>query len=181
MRWESIHYADSRPSQSESAEPVEPVHDLPTSALATSHRTQASRESISGWVLIARPDNSDQGYRLIPHILFHTTADLPPGALNTSHGHPVLCQNSPFAIAGTHGANGGKTGGIISFFKAITTMLEPSQNVLWATLRVFKGDGVSLFKAALAGFSGNPNPLPPVNSRSIPSPLAELSGANSAS
>ena len=84
MRWESIHYADSRLSQSESAEPVEPVHDLPTSALATSHRTQASRESISGWVLIARPDNSDQGYRLIPHILIHTTTELPDAGCSSS-------------------------------------------------------------------------------------------------
>lgn len=95
MRWESIHYADSRLSQSESAEPVEPVHDLPTSALATSHRTQASRESISGWVLIARPDNSDQGYRLIPHILFHTTTDLPHSSHSISIRRRTEYQSRP--------------------------------------------------------------------------------------
>ena len=139
MRWESIHYADSRLSQSESAEPVEPVHDLPTSALATSHRTQASRVSISGWVLIAKPDNSDQGYRLIPISssirprICHTrvTQSVYGGALNTSHGQPDPCQKSPFAIARTPCAIGGITGGTIRFFQSETTVLEPCQNVFW--------------------------------------------------
>ena len=53
------------------------------------------------------------------------------GALNTSHSHPSLRQKSPFAIARTLRAIGGITGGIICFFQAVTTVLEPSQNVLW--------------------------------------------------
>ncbi len=53
------------------------------------------------------------------------------GALNTSHGHPGPCRQTPFAIARTPGVNGGITGGIIRFFQAVTTALEPSKNVLW--------------------------------------------------
>lgn len=53
------------------------------------------------------------------------------GALNTSHGHPGPCRQTPFAIARTPGVNGGITGGIIRFFQAVTTALEPSKNVFW--------------------------------------------------
>jgi len=53
------------------------------------------------------------------------------GALNASHGHPGPRQKSPFAIARTSGANGGKIGGKIIFFRAVNTVLEPSRNVFW--------------------------------------------------
>ena len=56
------------------------------------------------------------------------------GALNTSDGHPDPCQKSPFAIARTPCAIGGINGGIIRFFQAETTVLEPSQNVFWGWL-----------------------------------------------
>ena len=51
------------------------------------------------------------------------------GALNTSQSHPSPCQKSPFVIARTLRAIGGITGGIIRFFQAVTTAIEPSQNV----------------------------------------------------
>lgn len=146
MRWESIHYADSRLSQSESAEPVEPVHDLPTSALATSHRTQASRESISGWVLIARPDNSYQGHRLIPHILFHTTTELPdtgcsPSIRRCTEYQPLPPQSvSGIAIRDRSHTqcNWGQNWGHNSIFAGCNYRFRAKSKCSLATLRVFR-------------------------------------------
>lgn len=52
-------------------------------------------------------------------------------ALNTNHCHIGVAQKSPFAITRAPGANGGKIGGKISFFRAVSSVLEPSKNVFW--------------------------------------------------
>ncbi|CAH0135724.1 hypothetical protein SRABI06_00347 [Pseudomonas brassicacearum] len=78
------------------------------------------------------------------------------GALNTSHGHPGPCRKSPFAIACKPGVNGGITGGIIRFSQAVTTALEPSQNVFRRPGQPLKDWQHGLFSLASIA-SANPN------------------------
>lgn len=56
--------------------------------------------------------------------------------LKVTQSHTGFRQESPFVIARLRYVSGGKIGGTLRFFQAETTVLEPSQNVFLACLRV---------------------------------------------
>ena len=124
----------------------------------------------------------------LPHSGSHPVSG---GALNTNHGHPDPCHKSPLAITRTPSAIGGKNGGKILFFLAVTTVLgmhpaksstQPRNAKTWSALK-FKWAPVLAFKAGMS-CSQNvvliPNPSRLRSFKSVPSPALRLPASPSA-